>query len=187
MKTVMTSVLVALGLTAFSGSAKADDSKFFAETQFAGSTAGALSYQVIPNLYVGLGLGVGFSSATQNVANVGAMGAKNSAIALSPQVGYALKLSDSLVLWPRIAYTWTTATQTPIAAGEAKTDTAVTANFSSLDVSVPLFVKAGGLHFGPSLDYTMAVGSSTTTGTTTVKGDGSQSAFGLSFRAGLAF
>jgi opacity protein-like surface antigen len=182
-KTVMTSALVALGVTALSGSAQADDSKFFAETQFAGSAAGALSYQVIPNLYVGAGLGWGTTSAANKDKN----GQDTSRFAISPQVGYSYALSSSLVLWPRLAYNWTSATTTPVAAGSAKSDTAVNTKLANLELSLPLFVKAGGLHFGPSLDYAMAVGSSVTTGSATVKGEGSQSSLGLSFRAGLAF
>jgi hypothetical protein len=183
-KTVMTSALMALGVTALSGSAKADDSKFFAETQFGGGTAGALSYQVIPNLYVGAGLGFGWASVHDNRSK---LGAASTGYAVGPMVSYAHGLSDSLVLWPRLALNWGASSTTVTNDGTEVKAAAEAKDGLTLDLSLPLFVKAGGLHFGPSLDYGMALSSSETKGETTTQGDGSSMSLGLSFRAGLSF
>jgi hypothetical protein len=179
---VMSSAFVALGLMA-SSTAKADESKFYAETQFGTGTAGSLAYQVIPNLYVGAGLGFGSSTAKDKDKN----GLSNSSYAVSPHVSYALGLSDNLVLWPRVGVTISGASADVLAADKAVESQAQGSTTNTLDLSLPVLVKASSFFFGPSLDYSMGIGSTRTVGTTKTTLEGSSSSFGLSFRAGLAF
>jgi len=179
---VRSSAFVALGLLA-SSTANADDSRFYAETQFGAGTAGSLAYKVIPNLYVGAGLGFGSSTARDKDKN----GLSESRYAVSPHVSYALGFADNLVLWPRMGVTISGTAADVLAADKAVESQAQGSTMNTLDLSLPVLVKASSFFFGPSLDYAMGIGSRRTVGTTKTTLEGSASTFGLSFRAGLAF